>query len=77
MSILADDPAVFLVLAVFLAGLGLISLIAGWSEGRLSWVGLFLGGSAVGLLVWYHLTLGLTLVAIPEAVIEIIARLTR
>ena len=77
LNILAQDPDVVLVLAVFWGGLGLIGLLAGWADGRLSPVGFITTLSAIGLLVWYHLEIGLTISAIPEAVIEIIARLIR
>ena len=72
-----QDPHTILVLATFFLGLGMTSLIAGWAEARLSKVGLGLSMASVGLFVWVHASVGLTASAVPEAFVEIVARIFR
>lgn len=71
------DPHTILVLATFFAGLGLISFLSGWAEGRFSKLGFVLTASAIGMFVWVQMTVGIQAASIPEAFIEIIARLLR
>jgi hypothetical protein len=70
------DPDIVIVLATLVSMLALSALVAGWVDGRLSRRGFVALAIGLGLLAWVHLALregGLTLRAIPDAFIHVVA----
>ena len=73
------DPDLLIVVATFVTMLGLLGLASGWVEQRLSKISLTstLFGAALFFWVWETDRDGFGWIALPEAFIEIIARLVR
>ena len=72
------DPAVVVVIGTVVGGLGLAALATGWVERRLSWAGLFAAAVGLGLLLWaWDADRGAGPGLIPEAFVEVVARILR
>lgn len=73
------DPAVLIVIAAVTSALGLLGLVAGWVEGRLSVASLLsaLLGAALFLWMWEIDRAGFGPMSVPMAFVEIVARILR
>ncbi|UWQ18570.1 hypothetical protein [Jannaschia sp. M317] len=73
------DPEVLIVIATVLLALGLTALISGWVEKRLSWVAVFtiVLSAALFFWVWEGDRDGFGWISVPEAFVELVARVLR
>ncbi|TFL20087.1 hypothetical protein [Jannaschia formosa] len=71
------DPDLLLVIATVLLGLGLTVTVSAWIERRRSWIGVFVTLLAVAMFLWVWEAdrEGFGWVRVPEAFVEMIARM--
>ncbi|MEL7183103.1 MAG: hypothetical protein AAFY65_10055 [Pseudomonadota bacterium] len=73
------DPSILIVIATSLLAMGLVAVLSAWVETRLSWAGLFATVLALALFVWVWEPdrAAFTFLTIPEAFVDLVARLIR
>lgn len=71
------DPQLVTVVATCLAGLGVTGFLNGWADHRFSWLGLIISIGAGVLFVALQMQDPITISTIPEAFVEIVARIIR
>lgn len=71
------DPALFVVMMTVLLALGTSSVLAGWAERRVSWLGGVITVIAIAGFAWIAHQEGIALATVPSAFVDILARLIR